>query len=137
MPLQKISPLLQVTDLDVSLLFYTQELGFKEFYREEGGFVILGRDECEIFLAQKQTTVDLRNITARHKPDGFANYDVFIFCEKGTVDVLWKTFQEAQVPMHTSYDEGPINRSYGIRDFNIFDPDAYDIVFGEPFEETI
>lgn len=133
--LQSVSPLLQVGDIEASIAFYTQKLGFKKHHQEEGGFAILGRDECTIFLAQKQTDVDLRNVTARARADGYASYDFMVMCAQGTVDALWKEYRDADVPMSAAFVNGPVNRSYGIRDFNITDPDGYDIVFGEPVEE--
>lgn len=115
--------------------FYTAKLGFREVFRDEGGFSILNRDECDVYLAQKQREVDLRNQNARFNVDGFACYDLHIHCTFGTIDSLWKEFKEAGVEMHPSFENGPIDRDYGIRDFSIVDPDGYDIVFGAPIEQ--
>jgi catechol 2,3-dioxygenase-like lactoylglutathione lyase family enzyme len=130
--LQSISPLLQVTDMKKSVEFYTGKLGFKEKWRDGDGFVILSRDGCDLYLGQKQTKVDLRNITARAKPDGFASYDLHIHCALGAVDSLWKEFTRAGVQIPEK--NGPVNREYGIRDFTVIDPDGYSIVFGSPTE---
>ena len=132
--LQRISPLLQVADLDQSITFYTQKLGFAECWRDENGFVILSRDGCDLFLGQKQTDVDLRNITARAKADGFASYDLHFHCAKDSIDALWREFKDSGAPMSAAFDKGPIDREYGIRDFSITDPDGYVIVFGAPIE---
>ncbi len=133
--LKSITPLLQVADLEASIEFYTRKLGFVKHHQEEGGFAILERDECSLFLAQKQTKVDLRNATARAKPDGYASYDFFVMCTPGTVDGLLKECRDAKATIPAAYDNGPVNRPYGIRDFNVIDPDGYDIVFGEPIGE--
>jgi catechol 2,3-dioxygenase-like lactoylglutathione lyase family enzyme len=133
--LERISPLLQVADLDASVRFYTAKLGFREVFRDEGGFSIINRDDCDVYLAQKQRDVDLRNRSARLKADGFACYDLHIHCAFGTIDPLWKEFKDAGVEMHPSFESGPIDRDYGIRDFSIIDPDGYDIVFGAPIEQ--
>lgn len=130
--LQRISPLLQVSDLDKSIGFYTTKLGFEEKWRDENGFVILYRDGCDLFLGQNQTKVDLRNSTARIQQDGFASYDLHIHCSPGAADALWKEFNEAGVRILEK--EGPMNREYGIRDFTVIDPDGYTIVFGSPIE---
>jgi catechol 2,3-dioxygenase-like lactoylglutathione lyase family enzyme len=130
--IQRVSPLLQVADLNASIEFYTTKLGFEEKWRDGDGFVILSRDGCDIFLGQKQTKVDLRNITARAKPDGFASYDLHFHCSVGAADALWKEFSEAGANIPEK--DGPITREYGIRDFTVIDPDGYSIVFGSPIE---
>lgn len=128
-------PSLKQSLADPIVQFYTAKLGFCEVFRDEGGFSILNRDDCDLFLAQRQREVDLRNQTARLKVDGFACYDLHIYCAFGTIDLLWEEFKEAGVTMHPSFENGPIDRVYGIRDFSIVDPDGYDIVFGAPITE--
>ena len=132
--LQRISPLLQVKDLQSSLYFYTTVLGFKELWRDDGGFIILSRDGCDLFLGENQTKVDLRNVTARATNKWFASYDLHIHCAAGTVDSLWKEFKDAGASMPAAFASGPIDRDYGVRDFSILDPDGYQIVFGAPIE---
>ncbi len=62
--------------------------------------------------------------------NGWANYDLPMHCAPGTVDALWQEFRDAGVPMRDYFDTGPVNRSYGIRDFSIYNADCYDLVFG-------
>lgn len=130
--IQRISPLLQVSDMNKSVEFYTNKLGFEEKWRDGDDFVILSRDGCDLFLGQKQTKVDLRNVTARAKPDGFASYDLHFHCAVGAADSLWDEFTKAGVDIPEK--DGPITREYGIRDFTVIDPDGYAIVFGSPVE---
>lgn len=130
--IKSVSPLLQVRDLAASLAFYTGKLGFVELHRDPGGFAIIGRDGCQLFLAQAEKPVDLRNRTARLANSGFAAYDLHFYCEAGTLDTLWSACVGAGVPMPEAFETGPVQRSYGIRDFSILDPDGYDLVFGEP-----
>jgi catechol 2,3-dioxygenase-like lactoylglutathione lyase family enzyme len=130
--IQQISPLLQVSDMNKSVEFYTKKLGFEEKWRDGDGFVILSRDGCDLFLGQNQTKVDLRNVTARTKPDGFADYDLHFHCAVGAADALWNEFTKAGV--ETTEKNGPVTREYGIRDFSVIDPDGYTIVFGSPAE---
>lgn len=132
MSINSVSPLLQVTDLSVSRAFYTQNLGFTEDWYDGEGFAILRRDKCSIFLAQKQVNVDLRNVTARRMRDGYANYDLHFNCDTGTIDALWSEYRVAGVSMPADFNNGPVTRAYGIRDFSITDPDGYDLVFGAP-----
>jgi catechol 2,3-dioxygenase-like lactoylglutathione lyase family enzyme len=129
--LKSVCPLLQVADLDRSRAFYTGKLGFKETWKDPGGFTILSRDECLLFIAPKQREVDLRNATARLTNDGYANYDLHLDCFPGSLDALWKEYKEAGVEMGASFVNGPVTRDYGVRDFSVIDPDGYDLVFGE------
>ena len=109
-------------DLEVSVDFYVEKLGFDPEFRDEGGFTILFRE------------VDLHNQMAKTVVDAYANYDLHINCEPGTVNALWKEYREAGVPMPDSFDGGHVNRPYGICDFSIYDPAGYDLVFGAPIE---
>jgi catechol 2,3-dioxygenase-like lactoylglutathione lyase family enzyme len=128
--LRQISPLLQVRDLAKSVSFYRDALGFRAGLAE-GGFAQVKRDDCLIFLAQKTKDVDVTNRAARAVNDGWCNYDFHIHCEAGTLDGLYREFRARAVPMHKSFNEGPVTRSYGLRDFSVIDPDGYDIVFAE------
>ena len=132
--LKSITPLLPVKDLDVSIEFYVQKLGFTLEFQERG-FAGLCRDGCRIFLSQNERAdVDLRNAASKMADDNWANYDLHINCAAGTVDDLWREFKAAGAPMHESYAQGPVNRSYGIRDFSVLDPDGYDLVLGAEIE---
>lgn len=128
--LKQISPLLQVSDLAASISFYGQKLGFKTGTPDRG-FALVRRDDCLIFLAQKTKSVDVTNKAARAEADGWCNFDIHIHCEPGTLDGLYSEFRAKGVPMLDCFQNGPVARSYGIRDFSVIDPDGYDLVFGE------
>jgi hypothetical protein len=129
--LKQICPLLQVRDLEGSVLFYREKLGFQAA-ATDGSFCILMRDDCTIFLAQKSKNVDVTNKAARADPeDGWCTYDLHIYCQPGTLNALYEEFRTKGVRMPQCFHDGPILRSYGIRDFSVFDPDGYDLVFGE------
>jgi len=128
--LKQISPLLQVRDLAASVAFYGQKLGFRAG-SIEGGFCVIRRDECAIFLAQKTKDADVTNRAARAGNEDWCNYDLHIHCERGTLDRLYAEFAAKGVRMPDAYRSGPVLRSYGVRDFSVLDPDGYDLVFGE------
>ncbi|MBC8117699.1 MAG: hypothetical protein H7062_25195 [Candidatus Saccharimonas sp.] len=128
--LKQISPLLQVSDLKTSVSFYGQQLGFQTG-SIDGGFSAVRRDDCLIYLAQKTKDVDVTNKAARAVDDGWCNYDLHIHCQPGTLDALYDEFKTKGVRMPDSFRDGPVIRPYGIRDFSVFDPDGYDLVFGE------
>jgi hypothetical protein len=133
--LKQISPLLQVRDLAASVAFYGQKLGFQTG-STEGGFCAIRRDDCLIYLAQKTKDTDVTNRAARAVDDDWCNYDLHIHCQPGTLDALYQEFQAQGVEMPQAYQDGPVRRSYGIRDFSIIDPDGYDLVFGEECQDT-
>jgi hypothetical protein len=128
--LRQISPLLQVRDLAASVAFYGQKLGFQTG-STEGGFAAIRCDDCIIYLAQKTKDADVTNRAARAADDGWCSYDLHIHCEPGTLDALYQEFRDKGIPMPRGFEHGPVIRPYGIRDFSVFDPDGYDIVFGE------
>lgn len=130
--IKSVSPLLQVKDLRQSIAFYTTRLGFTEDFFDGDGFAIVRRGGCFLFLAQKQVDADLRNQTARATQDGYASYDLHFHCDRGSIDALWAEYRSAGVPMPPAFDDGPVDRDYGVRDFSITDPDGYDLVFGAP-----
>ena len=133
--LKHISPLLQVSDLTASILFYGEKLGFQTG-SIEGGFSIIRRDDCTIHLAQKTKATNVTNKAARADPDDdWCNYDLHLYCQPGTVDALYEEFRTKGVRMPDCYKDGPVTRSYGIRDFSVIDPDGYDLVFGEVCRE--
>jgi hypothetical protein len=131
--LQHISPLLQVSDVQASLVFYGQKLGFRTG-SIDGGFTVIRRDDCIIYLAQKTKDVDVTNKASRAVDDGWCNYDLHIHCQPGTLDALYAEFKANGVTMPDCFRNGPVTRSYGIRDFSVIDPDGYDLVFGEEIE---
>ena len=133
--LKQISPLLQVKDLNASVAFYDRVLGF-DASPTDGGFAIIRRGDCSIFLAQKTKDAEVANKAARAVPDDdWCNYDLHIHCQPGTLDALYEEFKTNGAQMRDCYQDGPLTRSYGIRDFSVIDPDGYDLVFGEELPE--
>jgi glyoxylase I family protein len=129
--LKHICPLLQVNDLRASLVFYGEKLGFQTGSADEE-FSIVRRDDCTLHLAQRTKVADVTNRAARAAPDdGWCNYDIQFYCQPGTLDALFEEFRSKGVRMPDCYKQGPVKRSYGIRDFSVIDPDGYDLVFGE------
>lgn len=131
--LKQVSPLLQVCDLKESILFYGQKLGFRTGSMD-GGFSAIRRDDCVIYLARKTKDADVTNKAARATDDGWCSYDLHIHCQPGTLDALYDEFRAKDVPMPAGFEDGPVTRPYGMRDFSVIDPDGYDIVFGEECE---
>jgi catechol 2,3-dioxygenase-like lactoylglutathione lyase family enzyme len=117
-------PVIRCTDVKKSLTFYIGLLGFKKKYPEanDTDWVIdLVQDEAEIQLSQ-------------HAGDGafgcainFRVEDVDGLFRK-YVERGWDTAQRKDSPVHC----GPVNQTWGIREFYVTDPDGNTLRFGEP-----
>jgi catechol 2,3-dioxygenase-like lactoylglutathione lyase family enzyme len=101
-----------VRDAARSREFY-ERLGF--VVREDRGtFVILAWDDCELFLDERP------DLTPPAAP--VANVRVMT----SDVDAIWARVQDVGVPV-----VAPIaDRSYGLRDFTVADPDGFGVRFG-------
>ncbi|MBC8354332.1 MAG: VOC family protein [Planctomycetes bacterium] len=132
--LTQISPLLQVNDLERSVSFYGDKLGFIKG-KIHDGFSLVTRNDCTIYLAQKTRNVDVTNKVARASDDGWCNYDLHIHCEPGSLDALCEEFKANGVEMADTFKDGPVTRPYGMRDFSVSDLDGYGLVFGESVDD--
>lgn len=100
-----------VRDLARSRRFY-EEFGF-EAVRDDKTFLVLAWEGCRLFLAEKK---DLAPPAASR-----ANLRVLV----SDVDRYWKTALEMEAKV-----EAPIgDRSYGLRDFTVLDPDGFGLRF--------
>lgn len=106
-----------VRDLDRSLAFYSA-LGFT-LERRDGGFAALQWGARWLFLDQRS------DLPALHGP---ARANVRILTPN--VDEIWATVQALALPV-----ERPIaDRTYGLRDFSVRDPDGFELRFATPIE---
>jgi catechol 2,3-dioxygenase-like lactoylglutathione lyase family enzyme len=50
---KRVTPILRVEDIDASLAFYVEKLGFQLHWRDEDGnsFASISRDRCDFFLS--------------------------------------------------------------------------------------
>jgi catechol 2,3-dioxygenase-like lactoylglutathione lyase family enzyme len=101
-----------VRDAARSRAFY-EGLGF-EAREDRGAFVILAWDDCELFLDERP------NLTPPASP--VANIRVMT----PNVDAMWARAQAMGARVVTPIED----RSYGLRDFTIADPDGFGVRFG-------
>jgi catechol 2,3-dioxygenase-like lactoylglutathione lyase family enzyme len=106
---------IMVQDLDRSLGFYTA-LGFK-LERRDGGFAALRWEDRRLFLDQCS---DLPSLS------GPTRGNVRILT--GDVDAMWAIAQTLGLPVERSIAD----RSYGLRDFTVLDPDGFGLRFASP-----
>ena len=117
------APILLVADVKASAAFYQEKLGFRldQFYDDPINFAILSRDGNRIFLSQ---AVDKSKIVPHH---AIVHNLLNIYFWTDDALSLSREFQSKGLEM----DYGPEDRSYGVKEFGIQDPDGYDIAFAE------
>jgi catechol 2,3-dioxygenase-like lactoylglutathione lyase family enzyme len=120
-----ISPCFIVSDVDRSIAFYCDKLGFESRFQEPDPnpfFAIVGRDTAQLFVKSEKNVLPQPNHT-RH---AHMRLDAFIYVEDP--DTLAGEFSnrgvEFSAPLKDTHD--------GLRGFEIRDPDGYVLFFGRP-----
>jgi catechol 2,3-dioxygenase-like lactoylglutathione lyase family enzyme len=121
----KLIPTFKCTDFDKSVLFYTAVLGFEVAFRYSTNtqfhFAGLIKDGCELHLSN-------------HGGDGVFGSVAYVRVEN--VDELFEAFckrglspsHRIQSPVH----QGPVDQTWGMREFYVDDPDGNTLRFGSP-----
>lgn len=107
-----------VRDLDASLAFYAA-LGF-ELERRSDGFAVLRWGGRQLFLDERQ------DLSALAGPER-ANLRIMV----PDVDAMWDKARELDLPVQKPLGD----RSYGLRDFTVSDPDGFGLRFAARLEE--
>jgi catechol 2,3-dioxygenase-like lactoylglutathione lyase family enzyme len=125
---QAISPCFIVSNVDQTIAFYRDKLGFETRFREpeqDPFFGIIGRDGAQIFIKSDKDVSPLPN-SKRHP---FMRLDAFIYAPDP--DALAAEFAE-----HGAAFSAPLKDTHdGLRGFEIRDPDGYVLFFGRPSPE--
>jgi len=128
---QAISPFFIVSNVDQTIAFYRDKLGFEARFQQpdrEPFFAIIGRDGAQIFIKSDKDTAPLPNpkrcpsmrwdaYVYASDPDGLAAEFADRFADGGAA---------FSVPLKDTHD--------GLRGFEICDPDGYVLFFGRPRE---
>ena len=127
--LAAISPSFIVTDVDRTIAFYSDKLGFEVRFREKDApwFAVIGREGAQLFIKSEGGITPVPNHT-RHQ---HLRLDAFIYTSDP--ESLAKEFEEKGVAFST-----PLNTSTsdGLAGFELTDPDGYVIFFGCPRSEV-
>jgi catechol 2,3-dioxygenase-like lactoylglutathione lyase family enzyme len=122
---QAISPFFIVSNVEQSIAFYRDQLGFEARFRQPEHnpfFAIIGRDGAQIFIKAERDVAPVPNHT-RHR---HLRLDAFVYAPDP--DALAAEFTEHgaafSVPLKDTND--------GLRGFEISDPDGYVLFFGRP-----
>jgi len=122
---EHISPFFIVSNVDRTIAFYRDKLGFEMRFQEpscEPFFAIIGRGGAQLFLKSDQSIDPLPN-PKRHPA---MRWDAFVYAPNpdalaAEFSCLGATFS---VPLMDTHD--------GLRGFEVSDPDGYVIFFGRP-----
>jgi catechol 2,3-dioxygenase-like lactoylglutathione lyase family enzyme len=115
------TPLFVVADLQRSLDFYCQKLGFKEpnVWGEPPCFAMLNRDGFELMLSVAEDATHIR-------PNGPNKvWDMYIRLHDIATEIA--ALQTGGVVL----DRGPTDMFYYMREIEIIDPDGYRICIGQ------
>lgn len=120
-----ISPFFIVSNVDRTIAFYCDKLGFEERFREpnvDPFFAIVGRDTVQLFVKAEKSVSPQPNHT-RHV---HMRLDAFVYVEDP--DALAAEFAGRGV----DFSEPLKDTNDGLRGFEICDPDGYVLFFGRP-----
>jgi catechol 2,3-dioxygenase-like lactoylglutathione lyase family enzyme len=122
---EHISPFFIVSNVDQTIAFYRDKLGFETRFQEPNCnpfFAIIGRGGIQLFVKSDKNTAPLPN-ARRHSS---MRWDAYVYAPDP--DALAAEFAELgaifSVPIMDTHD--------GLRGFEICDPDGYVIFFGRP-----
>ncbi len=110
--LNSAMPGFAVRDIEAALAYYVEKLGFRIAFRFQDSYAIVARDAVEIGLGVGRVD-DCGHGACYVKLQG--------------VDLLYREFQAGGVPMARELKD----ESYGMREFQVADPDGNKLNFGE------
>jgi predicted enzyme related to lactoylglutathione lyase len=118
-----VSPVLLVSNLERSVAYYRDQLGFAcEVNGDPPDFAVAVRDQAIILLA-------LCDELARIVPNWQIVHNIWnAYIRVDDVDSVYQEVQERGAGIdYTIY-----NAPHGFREFGVQDPDGHDIAFGQP-----
>ncbi len=122
---QGMSPFFIVSNVDQTIAFYRDRLGFETRFQEPKPnpfFAIIGRDGAQLFIKSDKDVSPLPN--SRRHP--FMRWDAYVYAPDP--DALAEEFAE-----HGAAFSAPLQDTHdGLRGFEICDPDGYVLFFGRP-----
>ena len=109
--------ILPVKEVEQTAFYYRDKLGFTiEFtWGDPIDYIVLKRGEVSIHLSKNQDA----------NPPGGNHVSIYIFVHD--IDAVYQELQQAGADIATPLD----TRDYGMRDFDVKDPDGYLISFGQ------
>ena len=117
-----VSPELAVADPEVTAAFFRDALGFVEtnLWGDPPGYLIAVRDGAKLHFRRAASPAEIRTNAPREV------WDAYVWCDG--IDELAADVQRRGVPL----ERGPVTQPYGMREFDVLDPDGHVICFGAP-----
>ena len=116
------APVLFVSDIDASILYWTEKIGFSaQKFGEPTNFCILHRDNCHLMISQKPK--DHVIVPNWRVQDMIWGCYIWVDDAKKLYDELVKS--GAGIDYHLG------QKDYGVLEFGISDLDDHDIAFGQ------
>lgn len=112
--LQKIMPELPLTDVEAGIAHYRDILGFSINYAQHD-IGVMDRDDVRVLLIAR---------TERHQGIG----SCYVYVENA--DALHAELVAKEAGVRSE----PVSRPWGLREFEVLDPEGNRITFGQPFE---
>ena len=123
--LSAISPSFIVSNVDQTIAFYRDKLGFETRFQEPADdpfFAVIGRDGAQILVKAHGGISPVPN-SQRHP---WLRWDAFVYVENP--DALATEFADHGTPF-----SAPLQDTHdGLRGFEISDPNGYVLFFGRP-----
>jgi len=121
-PLVKVAPEFFVRDVDASVRFYVDKLGFVAL-RQEPDFAVVALGDAHVLLAHESIAVDRAELASTTRGAGL-NVRIMV----DDVDEIYERAKASGVRIvHDIRD-----RPYGLRDFILADPDGFMLRFAAP-----
>ncbi len=126
MSITGISPVLLVSDVEQSVAYYRDRLGFAcEIYGDPPDFVTVKRDDAMILLAlTDKPALIVLNWRLVEKM-----WNVYI--RVSDADAVYAEVRERGAEIDYTIYDAP----HGFREFGVQDPDGHDIAFGQPIPD--
>jgi catechol 2,3-dioxygenase-like lactoylglutathione lyase family enzyme len=123
--IQGISPFFVVGNVDRTVAFYREKLGFETRFQQpvrDPFFAIIGRDGAQLLVKSDKGVSPLPN-PKRHPS---MRWDAFVYVSDPDAFA-------AEVADHGAVFSAPLEDTHdGLRGFEICDPDGYVLFFGRP-----
>ena len=129
--LVQLRPMLDAADLDATVAFYTDVLGFTATDRMEG-WVNLLKDDVRLMFNQLHTHhdhVDQDHADHGHDHPSAPSMTGSLYFNVDDVDALAAEL-EGRVPLLF----GPVSQPHGMREVGVLDPNGYVLLFGTPVD---
>ena len=123
--LSAISPSFIVSNVDQTIAFYRDKLGFETRFQEPAQdpfFAIIGRDGAQILVKAHKGISPIPN----HQRHPWIRWDAFVYV--ADPDALAAEFAEHGA----AFSAPPQDTHDGLRGFEITDPNGYVLFFGRP-----